>query len=135
MYGIRCKENGKIYIGCTKRPLQERFADHFGQLKRNEKTIREYGTPYAIQKRVLSPWQEDYNKYGREAFELYLIEDNIPDNQHAEKEAYWIHEYKSNDKRYGYNIRVKKKSVVYPYAIQLPPKAFCSDCEVAQCLT
>lgn len=119
IYGIRCKENGKIYIGCTRRRLQQRFAQHFSELKRHNKTMR-----VCKGVRADSPWQVDYDKYGIGAFELYLIEDNVPDEIHTEREEYWIHEYKSHDKRYGYNIHVKTDPKHFEYMVQLPPKPF-----------
>lgn len=118
VYGIRCKENGKIYIGCTRNRLQQRFSQHFSELKRGNKTM------LVSNGRKNSPWQEDYNKYGIDAFELYLIEDNIPDEVHSEREEYWILEYKSYDERYGYNRYVKTGQKQFKYSVQLPPKPF-----------
>ena len=119
VYGIRCKENGRIYIGCTRRPLQDRLADHFFELKRNGKTFcKETG------KRDLSNWQKDYNQYGKDGFDFYLIEDNIPDDDHMEREAYWIREYKSHEEQYGYNLRVRDKVKQFTYTVALPPKPF-----------
>lgn len=119
VYGIRCKENGKIYIGCTRNRLQERLAQHFAELKEGCKTMTDFNGG-----RKNSPWQEDYNKYGMEAFEFYLIEDNIPDAEHTERESYWIFEYKSYDEKYGYNRRAKTGRKQFDYLVQLPPKPF-----------
>lgn len=118
VYGIRCKENGKIYIGCTKNKLQERFSQHLGELKRGIKTTR------VGSQRVNSDWQEDFNKYGIDSFELYLIEDNIPDDKSLDREQYWMREYKSFDEKYGYNIKWKSGVKKYEYFRALPPKPF-----------
>ena len=84
------------------------------------------GSKIGEEQRCNSPWQNDYNKYGEESFELYLIEDNIPDDIHFEREKYWIREYKSYDEKYGYNIRCKAPKT-YHYLIQEPPKPFTNE--------
>ena len=123
VYGIRCKETGRIYIGCTRRPLEERFKDHFGQLKRGEKDVFTWNEKNE-RVRVPTKWQQDYNKYGKGGFEFYQIEDNIPDDQRLIREAYWIHHYKSNEEQYGYNFRVKDNRPQFEIKVQIPPTAF-----------
>ena len=76
------------------------------------------------EQRVNSKWQEDFNKYGINSFELYLIEDNIPDDISLEREQYWMREYKSFDEKYGYNIKWKSGVKMYEYIKALPPKPF-----------
>lgn len=96
IYAIRCKENGKLYIGRTIR-LDERIKIHFTQLKSGKHN----------NKLLL----EDYEKYGREKFEVYVLEENIPylDRQ---KEYEYMRKYNSFDKKYGYNTGDKNKKNV-----------------------
>ena len=124
VYAIRCKENGKIYIGCTKRSVNERIRNHLAELENHEKLHSTYVGKNETRRRP-SPWQMDYDKYGIDAFEFYILESDIPDGKQREAENRWIEEYKSWDERYGYNIRRGTK-IEYNYNFQngLPPKLF-----------
>ena len=99
--------------------LQNRFKEHFNQLRKREKT-----SYIGRGERDFSIWQKDFDKYGEDSFEFYLIEDDIPENKHLEREAFWIHEYKSNDPQYGYNIHVRKRVTEFKCLTELPPKSF-----------
>lgn len=118
VYAIRCKENGKIYVGCTKQPLQDRIHRHFEQLGRNDKR-RSYGGTKPQENTV---WQDDYNKFGEDAFECFSLETDIDDAFHKEREMFWIEEYKSYDSRYGYNIKRPRIRKVYAISESVPPK-------------
>lgn len=52
-----------------------------------------------------SNWQMDYDKYGRESFEVYILEENIPKEKREEREDFWIDKYRAADPKYGYNHR------------------------------
>lgn len=98
VYAIRCKENGRIYIGSTV-DLEKRIYVHFLELK-NRKKSKESNVN---QIKSGDTWQDDYDKFGKDAFEVYCIESDIPTNQLREREAYWMDEYKARDPKYGYN--------------------------------
>lgn len=122
IYAIRCKENGKIYIGCTSKPVEERIHQHISELRNQRKTAVFSGTNVGPG-RPLTQWQLDFNEYGEDAFEYFLIESNVPDSQRRQRESFWMDEFKTCDKRYGYNFR---RASTMPYEIQtgLPPKPF-----------
>ena len=54
IYCIRCKENGKVYIGRTY-DLNRRIKEHFSELRRGMK----HG--YAAGRCAASGWQKDFN--------------------------------------------------------------------------
>ena len=57
IYCIRCKENGKVYIGRTY-DLNRRIKEHFSELRRGMKR------GYAAGRRAASGWQKDFNEFG-----------------------------------------------------------------------
>lgn len=59
IYGIKCKITNKIYIGSTKH-LQRRLLKHFNELYHNRHRTKKL--------------QQDYNKYGLNAFEIIVYE-------------------------------------------------------------
>jgi hypothetical protein len=79
---IRNKLNNKKYVGITSRAPYIRFNEHLS----GQQTL------VGI----------DMNKFGKENFELIILETNIPDNEKDEKERYYI---SSNNSLYpnGYN--------------------------------
>lgn len=116
VYAIRCKENGKLYIGSTIR-LNQRIYQHFRELKAHAKTR------VSNVNRITSyvNWQSDYDKYGEEAFEVYCIESNIPEIDLKKREFYWIEEYKTRNPNYGYNSNGLVKAS-YEIINELPPR-------------
>jgi group I intron endonuclease len=116
IYAIQCKENGRVYIGRTY-DLKRRIKEHF-QMLRNCKKTR-----YVHKTSCLSEFQKDYNKYGEEAFEVYVIESSVPPEKCDEREAFWIAEYNATDPRFGYNFRDERlKSVDIRITHGAPPK-------------
>ena len=83
-YKITNKLNGRVYIGQTIRTLNERMKDH------------KCRTKIYIDK-VL-------NKYGIDNFDISIIDKADTIEELNNKEIYWISHYKSNNKKYGYNI-------------------------------
>ena len=71
IYEIKNKINGKVYIGQTTRSIDIRFANH---------------------KSAETPLGEDIRKYGIDAFEITIIDDNIPKDELDLEETYWIYE-------------------------------------------
>lgn len=106
IYAIRCKSNSKVYIGRTS-VLDERIKTHFMSLKSGKHT----------NKLLLN----DYKKYGRDDFEIYILEENIP-YKDRNKEYEYMRQYNSFDEKYGYNkgdIKKKKVSTI-TYIKELP---------------
>lgn len=75
IYAIRCKENGKVYIGRTYR-LDVRIREHFLALRKGK--TDKLNTTYKK-----SGFQADYNKYGEDAFEVYIIEQDVPPERYG----------------------------------------------------
>lgn len=69
--------NGMVYVGQTKKTLEQRDYKHLNQL--NDNTY----------------FHRALKKYGRENFSLELIEDNIPLKDLDEKEKYYINYFES----------------------------------------
>lgn len=116
VYAIRCKENGRVYVGCTSN-VDSRIRSHFSELARGEKT--ECVGP---SKREASQWQQDYNQYGKDAFELYILESGIPAEMKREREDYFARLYKATDRRFGYCLRppIIRRQELH-YEVGLPP--------------
>lgn len=93
IYAIRCIENGKLYIGRTTN-LKSRIEVHFQELKSGRHTNKEM--------------LEDYKKYGRDKFEIYLLEENIPFTERR-KEFKYMENFNTYDKKYGYNTKDKSR--------------------------
>lgn len=87
IYKITNKMNGKVYIGQTKKTIEERFQEH---LKKAKIHTNRY-------------LYDAMNKYGYENFIVSQIE-KCPDNNLDEREIFWIAFYQSNNKLYGYNM-------------------------------
>lgn len=117
IYAIRCKENGRVYIGRTYR-LEGRIKEHFNELRRIKKTT------YESSKHSLSQFQVDFNIYGESAFEVYVLEENVPPEDCRERESYWIAEYNSTNPEFGYN-RLTERIIIdhIPINYGCPPKS------------
>lgn len=113
VYAIRCKENGKVYIGCTSR-IFERIDRHFSDLRLGRKMLK--GKP--------DSFQLDYNRFGECVFEVYIIESGVKWDDRAERENHWIDYYDATNPAYGYNRYESKKKRVNRLAFinGLPPK-------------
>lgn len=89
VYAIQCTKNQKIYVGCTEN-FKQRIRRHFYDLGRDEKRA--------------TAWQEDYRRYGMDAFHVFVLEADIDPEKASQVEHYWINFYDSTDPRFGYNI-------------------------------
>jgi len=90
VYAMRCKENGKLYIGCT-HDAEQRIRAHLSALKYNRHDCTSV--------------RPDAEKYGIGGFEFYILGE-FPDYETARNKEYeFIEKYKSNNPEYGYNIR------------------------------
>lgn len=77
--------NGKVYVGQTKRTLEER----------------------ALGGRGYNGSRVFYNaicEYGWQSFEGEILEDGLTRNEAGEREQYYIRLYQSNDSQFGYNV-------------------------------
>ena len=115
IYAIRCKENGKVYIGRTYR-LDVRIREHFLALRKGK--TDKLNTTYKK-----SGFQADYNKYGEDAFEVYIIDQDVPPERCQERENYWITYYDSTNPERGYNYLDEHLKKPFPVAkVGKPPE-------------
>lgn len=101
VYAIRNKITGRIYIGSAV-DARMRVQTHFSELRRGNKLI---SIRHGSLRTTLSQWQIDFNAYGFDSFEWYILEENIPPDKRAEREEYYIKLYRATEKEYGYNYR------------------------------
>lgn len=114
IYAIRCKDNGRMYIGATAN-LTSRINTHFRELMNREKRAVERdsnGRRIGGSTPEGSLWQRDFDKYGKESFEVYILEENVSKDVREEREDYWIRKYKSYEPEYGYNKRTERLAKV-----------------------
>ena len=94
VYKITNQFNGKIYVGKTDGPLNERWSDHLSVA-----TIKKVGYSY-IHKAI--------NKYGKEHFTIEILEEVKSSELCIEIEIYWIALLQTNESKYpdgiGYNL-------------------------------
>lgn len=89
IYKIVNQINNKVYIGQTKKSIEERFKVH---LKYANRKVNRY-------------LYDAINAYGYENFSVEEIE-QCDDCNLDEREKYWIRFYKSNEKSNGYNMTI-----------------------------
>lgn len=110
IYAIRCTENGKVYIGRTQ-DFNRRIREHWLNLQRGFK--RNMRDP---------SFQNDYDLYGIDCFEVYILEKDVAPEQAEAREAFWIAEYRATDPQYGYNKLNGDKHQAIRLVNGLPPK-------------
>ena len=88
IYKIQNLTNNKVYVGSSK-SLKRRQYQHFFQLKNNK-----HGNAYL---------QYSYNKYGKESFVFYILEE-CTEEELIDRESYWIEYYNSANPISGYNL-------------------------------
>lgn len=90
IYKITNLINNKIYIGYTKKSLQERFLEHCNPRSTGGKRM-----PIAMA----------IKKYGKENFIVELLEESENDEYiHLEREKYWIDKLQARKYDVGYNL-------------------------------
>lgn len=111
-YAIQCNANKKVYIGVTYRP-ESRIYQHFLQLRKGNHPQSEF--------------QKDFDFYGPKGFTVFTVEENIPHDEHLDREMAYTLEYRSYDPEFGYNRYTKKiEAAVHGYFDEKkgkPPKA------------
>lgn len=88
IYKVTNQVNGKIYIGFTTQGYQTRWSKHLKDV--------ESGSSYIFHKSI--------RKYGKECFTLEFIETCSSLTNMKEREIYWISQYQSNQREFGYNM-------------------------------
>src|SRR5208282_461224 len=84
VYKIVNKINGKIYIGKTVN-VEERWLMHI----------------YHAQSKCLYPLQKAIKKYGKDNFEISILENFESEDIALDREKFWITEFKTNVSKYG----------------------------------
>ena len=67
VYAIQNKTTKRMYIGCTVDP-QSRIRTHFVELEKGLKKSKSKDTQ----------WQTDFNLYGKDDFDIFIVEENVP---------------------------------------------------------
>ena len=86
IYKITNIQNNKVYIGQTIRPVKDRFNRHIND---------------ALNNIIDTHFARAIRKYGRENFQIEIIDTAQSQNELSEKERYWIQYY--NSVKEGYN--------------------------------
>lgn len=92
IYCIRNTVNSKVYVGKAK-DIYTRIQNHIYTLRNKNKNENRY---------LINAWF----KYGEDAFEYFVVEELEFDEENLKiRELYWIDNYKSADREFGYNLR------------------------------
>lgn len=91
IYKITNTKNNKVYIGSSSN-LKRRSQTHLTKLRCDRHT-----SPHL---------QAAFNKYGQSSFKFQIIEEVNSDEELIPREQYWCDFYKSNQREFGYNIRL-----------------------------
>lgn len=89
IYKITNKINGKVYIGQTKRSIEERWRGHCNQAFDKKRDYQKFKLQYAIL------------EFGAENFTVEVIDYAATKEEANRKEIYWIKQYDSVEN--GYN--------------------------------
>ena len=91
IYQIRCRENGKIYVGSTV-DLQARWRSH----------RRDLDNGVHVNPHLQSAW----NRYGEKSFEFSVLE-YVDENRLLVTEQLWIDKTGCTDQQVGFNIKLE----------------------------
>ena len=121
IYGYFFKENNQCkYVGQTSN-LKQRRQQHESNEAFNEKR-REYKYPLS----------RAFRKYGVEAFECRVLEENIPESLADEREIFWIATYNTYQNGYNQTPGGNAKIIIPQEDIQLIYRMLRSDCTYKQ---
>lgn len=87
IYKITNKENKKAYIGCTIKPIEDRFREHIYRCKKTK-----------------TKFCDALNKYGQDSFVLEQIDSCDNTNRMYELEKFYIKKHDTYNK--GYNLTI-----------------------------
>ena len=87
IYKIKNEINGKVYIGLSTK-VRHRIRYHTARLKQNTHKNKHL--------------QSAFNKHGEHNFSFEVIEE-CSEDELTDKEKLWIKEFKSHDRKFGYN--------------------------------
>ena len=97
IYCIRNIVNNKVYIGKSKN-IYTRMMQHVYNLQVKSKDENRH---------LIHAW----HKYGKENFEYFVLEYLPVDDQLvADRELYWMEQYNSTNRKFGYNLRKDSKT-------------------------
>lgn len=88
VYKVVNEENGKVYIGKTKKTLEDRWKRHL----------------YLAEKGVNRHFYDAINHYGKEKFSIELLEECNTEDELDRREKYWIDQFNSISREKGYNM-------------------------------
>ena len=98
IYCIKNKINNKVYIGKSIN-IYSRLYQHLSDLNTGKRKSKN--------SHLLNAWE----KYGRNNFEYFVLEYLEPiENLVKERELYWILQYNSINRKFGYNLRLDSES-------------------------
>lgn len=86
VYMHRNKQDGKVYIGCTKKPINRRYENGNGYKK-------------------CSRFWEAICEHGFDTFEHIVLQDGLSKEEAYDLEEKLIDEYNAMNPEYGYNLR------------------------------
>ena len=92
IYCIKNIINNKEYVGLTKRPLEERWKQHI--YESNKQDSWEWNTPLG----------NAIKKYGKDSFQVFVLEECYSETELKQKEIQLIKERKSLSTENGYNL-------------------------------
>ena len=91
IYCIKNTVNSKVYVGKAK-DIYKRISEHIRLLRKKSKNENRH---------LINAWF----KYGEDVFEYFVIEELEFNEEILKiKELYWIDNYKSTDRQFGYNL-------------------------------
>ena len=95
-YLITNRVTGSKYVGMTKLGYRKRFRDHWNEAHSESSEVG----------RHCSKLHQDMLKYGLESFDTELLEGNISEEEHQDKERYYIQLYQTyyGDNPNNYNM-------------------------------
>lgn len=97
IYAIRNKINNKYYVGKSIN-IYERMRQHINKLNKTSKDSNFH-------------LNKSWFKYGRDNFEYIILEDiELNDDLLKQQELYWILKLKSNQRNFGYNLRLDSET-------------------------
>lgn len=95
IYAIRNKINNKLYIGATTNSIKKRWWQHISSANSGRGT------------KVFKTLWEDIRQYGKDSFEISVLEEVLGKEQLNEREVYYIQELNPD-----YNVRGNKTEVM-----------------------